>query len=89
MGRADSRTTPNHPDEGDLAPYAIVSPLLVPSHGRIDEWHVDSSKLTAHINTQRVTSGVKILSFQHVPIAVSACETTSAESTSVNGKFPS
>ncbi len=30
-------------------------------------------------NTQSVTSGVKILSFQHVPIAVSACETTSAE----------
>jgi hypothetical protein len=34
-------------------------------------------------------TGVKIRSFQHVSIAVSARETTSAESTSVKGKFPS
>jgi hypothetical protein len=31
----------------------------------------------------------QILSFQEVPITVSACETTSSESTSVNGKPPS
>jgi hypothetical protein len=60
--------------------------VTAPICGASRSWAMQTPDLT---HGKAITSGVKILSFQYAPIASSACETTPAESTSVNGKFPS